>query len=129
MGDFIEFLYSRFLLSDGVSIDTRTLQEGNLFFSISGPNFNANAFAESWIATVRRECLNHFACFSLQHVDHIVQTFVDYYNEHRPHQGIGNLTLEQTGSLEEVGRLEPIGRIGCRSKLGGLIKHYYRQAA
>ncbi len=45
MRDFIEFLYSRFLLSDGVSIDTRTLKEGNLFFAISGPNFNANKFA------------------------------------------------------------------------------------
>ena len=45
MGDFIEFLYSRFLLSDGVSIDTRTIEKGNLFFAISGPNFNANAFA------------------------------------------------------------------------------------
>lgn len=46
MGDFIEFLYSRFLLSDGVSIDTRTIEKGNLFFAISGPNFNANEFAK-----------------------------------------------------------------------------------
>ena len=46
MGDFIEFLYSRFLLSDGVSIDTRTIAKDNLFFAISGPNFNANKFAE-----------------------------------------------------------------------------------
>lgn len=45
MGDFIEFLYSRFLLSDGVSIDTRTIEPNNLFFAISGPNFNANEFA------------------------------------------------------------------------------------
>ncbi len=45
MGDFIEFLYSRFLLSNGVSIDTRTLEEGNLFFAISGENFDANQFA------------------------------------------------------------------------------------
>ncbi len=45
MGNFIEFLYSRFLLSDGVSIDTRTIQKNNLFFAINGPNFNANQFA------------------------------------------------------------------------------------
>lgn len=45
MANFIEFLYSRFLLSDGVSIDTRTIQQGNLFFAISGPNFDANQFA------------------------------------------------------------------------------------
>ncbi|MEM6829551.1 MAG: UDP-N-acetylmuramoyl-tripeptide--D-alanyl-D-alanine ligase [Bacteroidota bacterium] len=46
MSDFIEFLYSRFLLSDGVSIDTRTIEEGNLFFAVSGPNFDANTFAQ-----------------------------------------------------------------------------------
>ncbi len=46
MENFIELLYSRFLLSDGVSTDTRTLQSGNLFFALSGPNFNGNLYAE-----------------------------------------------------------------------------------
>lgn len=46
MEDLTESLYSKFLLSDGVSIDTRTIEKGNLFFSISGPNFNANKFVE-----------------------------------------------------------------------------------
>ncbi len=45
MENFIEFLYSKFLQSDGVSIDTRTLEPGNLFFSIKGPNFNGNQYA------------------------------------------------------------------------------------
>ena len=45
MAEVIDHLYSKFLSSNGVSIDTRTLQEGNLFFAISGPNFNANTFA------------------------------------------------------------------------------------
>ena len=45
MGNFIEFLYSRFLLSDGVSIDTRSIEPNNLFFAMSGSNFNANKFA------------------------------------------------------------------------------------
>ncbi|MDW3197607.1 MAG: UDP-N-acetylmuramoyl-tripeptide--D-alanyl-D-alanine ligase [Cytophagales bacterium] len=46
MENFIELLYSRFLLSDGVSTDTRTIQPGNLFFALSGPNFNGNIYAE-----------------------------------------------------------------------------------
>ena len=45
MTSFIEFLYSRFLLSDGVSIDTRTITKGNLYFALKGPNFNANKYA------------------------------------------------------------------------------------
>lgn len=46
MENFIEFLYSKFLLSDGVSTDTRTIEKGNLFFALSGPNFNGNQYAE-----------------------------------------------------------------------------------
>lgn len=46
MKNFIEFLYSKFLLSDGVSIDTRTINKDNLFFALKGPNFNANKYAE-----------------------------------------------------------------------------------
>ncbi len=46
MQSFIEFLYSRFLLSDGVSIDTRSIKKDNLFFALKGPNFNANKYAE-----------------------------------------------------------------------------------
>ena len=92
---------------------------------------NANTFAEAWIVTLKRACLDHFACFSLGHADHITQAFVSYYNDHRPHQGAGNLPLNSrpVEQAEEVERTEPIGRIGCRSELGGLLKHYYRQAA
>lgn len=46
MDNFIEFLYSKFLQSDGVSIDTRTITKGNLFFAIKGPNFNGNKYAQ-----------------------------------------------------------------------------------
>ena len=92
---------------------------------------NANAFAESWIATVRRECLNYFICFNLRHADHIVQAFASYYNEYRPHQSLGNRPLDDLSSaqVEEVERVSPVGRIGCRSELGGLLKHHSRLAA
>jgi len=50
----------------------------------------ANCFAESWIGSLKRECLNHFFCFSLRQLDHIVQTYGLYYNLHRPHQGLDN---------------------------------------
>ncbi|MEM6550546.1 MAG: integrase core domain-containing protein [Planctomycetota bacterium] len=92
---------------------------------------NANAFAESWIATVKRECLDPFACFSLGHVDQLVQTFAGYYNRCRPHQGLGNRVLGQACTpmlkLAQGGR--SLGSIGCRSDLGGLLKSNYRLAA
>lgn len=49
----------------------------------------ANAFAESWIESHKRECLNYFMCFSLDQLDYIKTTWVAYYNTLRPHRGGG----------------------------------------
>lgn len=42
-------LYSKFKKSKGVSIDTRVLKAGELFFCLKGANFNGNKFAEQAI--------------------------------------------------------------------------------
>jgi len=92
---------------------------------------NANAFSESWIGHLKRECLDWLLCFSLKHMDYIVQSYTRFYNEHRPHQSKGNRTLTFTGipvSLPDLSG-EPLGRITCRQELGGLLKHYTREAA
>ena len=36
----------------------------------------ANCYAESWIGSLKRECLNHLFCFSLGHLDHITNAYV-----------------------------------------------------
>ena len=40
----LELLYSRFLLSDGINTDTRSLKSGQMFWALKGPNFNGNGF-------------------------------------------------------------------------------------
>ncbi len=84
----------------------------------------ANAFAETWIGTVKRECLNHLVCFNLRHLDYIVKTYTDFYNEHRPHQSLDNLPIGLDKPEEEL----PVGKIGCDERLGGLLNHYFREA-
>ena len=42
-------IYKIFQNSSGVSIDTRTIKQNNIFFSIKGPNFNGNKFANEAI--------------------------------------------------------------------------------
>jgi len=42
----ISALYNIFRDAAGVSTDSRTLQAGQLFFALSGPNFNGNQFAK-----------------------------------------------------------------------------------
>jgi putative transposase len=94
---------------------------------------DANAYIESWIGCFKREALDHFLCFGLHHFDHIAQEYARFHNTHRPHQGLGNRTIPAaaTGAPEV---LEPpddthLGTIQCQRFLGGLLRHYSRDAA
>lgn len=42
----IDSLHKTFLSSTGVSTDTRKIKAGELFFALSGPNFNGNTYVE-----------------------------------------------------------------------------------
>ncbi len=42
----IEKIYELYKASKGVNTDTRSIQAGQIFFALQGPNFDANAFAE-----------------------------------------------------------------------------------
>lgn len=42
----IEQLYELYLKSTGVSTDTRKVGDGNIWFALKGPNFDANGFAD-----------------------------------------------------------------------------------
>jgi putative transposase len=89
----------------------------------------ANCYIESWIGSLKRECLNQFFCFSLRQLDHIVQIYGSYHNKYRPHQGLGNrppgVLRDPSGQARQI----EVGQIRCQQWLGGLLKHYYRQAA
>ena len=87
-----------------------------------------NCFAESWLGSLKRECLNLFFCFSLQQLDHIVQTYVLYHNRFRPHQALGN---KPPGTDDTAGQAVQVEAksLRCQRWLGGLLNHYYRRAA
>ncbi|MBI1336410.1 MAG: transposase [Phycisphaera sp.] len=95
----------------------------------------ANCYAESWIGALKRECLNHFVCFGLRHFDHIVQTYSDYYNRLRPHQGKGNIPLTMSHdpipirATESPPPTNEVGAVHRHALLGGLLNHYERKAA
>jgi putative transposase len=99
---------------------------------------NLNAFIERWIQSLQQEALDHFICFGNQHFDHIVSSYCDYYHTCRPHQGIGNMLLPQpSGQPAELSTPDAktdfaplsLTDIRCESRLGGLLKHFYRVAA
>ena len=47
MSTSIERLYELYLECEGVSTDSRTIKKGDLFFGLSGPNFNGSQYAAS----------------------------------------------------------------------------------
>ncbi len=89
---------------------------------------NQNAFVERWIGSLRYECLNRFITFGLSHLDHIVSEFVEFYNEARPHQRKDNRPLTGTWSVVDE-PLREAESIACKTRLGGVLKHYERLAA
>lgn len=81
-----------------------------------------NGYAETWIGHCKAECLNWFACFSLQGFGRIITKYLYHYNHCRPHQNKDNKVLDQDFSYPED--FDP-AKLRCRTSLGGLLKHYY----
>jgi transposase InsO family protein len=78
-----------------------TLESDDLEVVRVGPKKpNLNAFAERFVQTIRRECLDHFVCFGVDYLRHIVKRFESFYNLHRPHQGRDNRTLPEAAGEE-----------------------------
>jgi putative transposase len=89
---------------------------------------NMNAYAERFVQTLRRECLDHFVICGEKHLSHIVKEFVMHYLEERPHQAKGNVPLRYADEKPQILKF-PKGKVKCRERLGGLLRHYYREAA
>ena len=86
----------------------------------------ASAFAERFIGTVRRECLDWILVLGRRHLERVLRTYVEHYNEARPHRGI--VLAVPHGDAPRKGRVEP-GHMRRKNVLGGLIHEYDRSAA
>ena len=82
-----------------------------------------NAHCERVIRTIKNEALDYFVVFGEDHLNHIVSSFVEYYNMLRPHQGVENVPLSGTVPEEQTASVDS-DEIVCRDWLGGVLKHY-----
>jgi putative transposase len=48
----------------------------------------ANAHAERFVGTLRRECIDHLLINCEQHLRKVLAEYVQHYNSHRPHQAL-----------------------------------------
>lgn len=90
---------------------------------------NLNPFAEVWVGRTKAECLNHFLVFGESHLRHILKEWLNYYHRWRPHQGLGNVTIQAEPPSAAFGPQLQADDIICQESLGGLLKHYERRAA
>jgi putative transposase len=85
----------------------------------------ANAIAERWVGSARRECLDRMLITSERHLRLVLREYIDHYNQHRPHR-----VLQQS---PPAGRPHPPApganvRVLRRDRLGGLIREYSQVA-
>jgi transposase InsO family protein len=85
----------------------------------------ANAIADRWVGSARRECLDRMLITGERHLRLVLDEYIDHYNASRPHRA-----LQQK---PPAGRAHPPAevtgiRVLRRDRLGGLI-HEYSQVA
>jgi putative transposase len=85
----------------------------------------ANAFAERWVGTVRRELLDRILVFGQRQLEAVLAEYAAHYNEHRPHRSLG-----QAPPLVVASPAAPAAdmRVVRVDRIGGLI-HEYAQVA
>jgi transposase InsO family protein len=88
-----------------------------------------NAIMERWIQTCRHELLDRTLIWSQRHLLHALHEYEQFYNSHRPHQGITNARPLQplpppiTGP-DQISRLD----IRRQPRLGGILNEYHQAA-
>jgi putative transposase len=84
----------------------------------------ANAFAERWVGTARRELLDHLLIFGRRHLERVLTEFIEHYHKARPHQGLGQRRPHEPAGLIPL----MAGLVERSDRLGGLLHEYHRAA-
>ncbi len=120
----------RFLICDR---DTKFTAAFDTVFAAAGIDIlrspvrapRANAIAERWVGSVRRECLDRILITNRRHLQQVLTEYIDHFNRHRPHRSLNQRPPD--GGPASDGRSATI-RIQRHDRLGGLIREY-RQVA
>jgi transposase InsO family protein len=119
----------RFLLRDR---DTKFTAVFDAVFTGAGINViktppqapRANAFAERWVGTVRRECTDRMLIVGERHPAAVLAEYLAHYNGHRPHRSLGQQPPNPAPHVVDLNA----ARVQRRPILGGLINEYAQAA-
>jgi putative transposase len=125
---------ARFLIRDRdgkfPSLFDTVLRDAGIEVVLSGVQMpKMNSLMERWVQTCRRELLDRTLIWNQQHLLHALREFEQFYNSHRPHQGIANARpLRPLPSPIPPTDVATHLRVYRRDRLGGIL-HEYRHAA
>jgi transposase InsO family protein len=83
---------------------------------------NANAYAERFVRSIKKECLHRVIPLGERHLRRTITAYVEHYHRERNHQGIENALISGTAAPR------PAGSMYRRARLGGLLNYYERAA-
>jgi putative transposase len=87
----------------------------------------ANAIAERFVETVRRECLDLILILGRRHLIAVLEELVEHYNAHRPHRSLGQMAPKPSPATNSRAAATQ-GNVIRTDRFGGLI-HEYRLVA
>ena len=119
----------RFLIHDRDPLFTQEFRDilraaGVRCLKLPAHSPDLNAFAESFVLSIKSECLNKLIPLGERHLCLAVSEFVEHYHLERNHQGLENRLI--TPPTAAANDNAPVAR---RERLGGLLSFYHRQAA
>jgi len=85
---------------------------------------NLNAHAQRFVRTTKESCLKRMILFGEGSLGKAVHELVEHYHRERNHQGLDNRLIIQEQLVAD--RAAAIQR---RSRWGGMLSYYHRQAA
>jgi len=88
-----------------------------------------NSIMERWIQSCRHELLDRTLIWNQQHLLHALREYEQFYNSHRPHQGIADnrplhpLPQPMTDQTQIIDL-----DVRRRQRLGGILNEYHQAA-
>ena len=90
---------------------------------------NANAYAERWVGSGRRECLDRLLIFGRRQLEYVLRVYIRHFNQQRPHRALNLRPPDRSSGTDPspTATVYPL-HVTRRDLLGGVL-HEYEAAA
>jgi putative transposase len=86
---------------------------------------NANAHAERWVGSARRECLDRLLIFGRRQLEHVLRVYIGHFNQQRPHRALDLRPPDRSSGTDPPPTATPCTpQVRRRDLLGGLLPEY-----